>query len=227
MPKLAEDEKASRRAHILGAALRCFARTGYHATTIDDIAAEAGVSKGAPYVYFESKEALFRALYDSWDCGVADKIEQELASLDVDERRSPRTVLQAIVRALGRQVREEPDTCRVLMEARTLAAYVAGIAERVRWSQAEAQARMVELVNVGVARREWPRGTDVELQARLILAAIHGLMAEWHLGPHSFSWDEAAAALANRQADRPPRRSSPGRARPTPDEFDHVEVPVS
>ena len=50
MPKLAVEVREARRTHILAAALRCFARNGYYPTTIDDIAAEAGVSKGAPYV---------------------------------------------------------------------------------------------------------------------------------------------------------------------------------
>jgi AcrR family transcriptional regulator len=196
MPKLTADDKAARRANLLGAALRCFARRGYHQTTIDDIAAEAGVSKGAPYVYFPSKEALFEALYDAWDCGVAARVEAALAALDQRSRQSPRRALEALLRAVGQQVREEPDTCRVLMEARTLAPHAPRLAQRARAALADAQARIERLVRAGVARGEWPAGTDPALQARLLLAAVHGLMAEWHLAPGSFSWDAAAAALA-------------------------------
>jgi len=47
---------------IVGAADRLFARFGYRRTSMDDIATEAGVAKGTLYLYFTSKEALFRAL---------------------------------------------------------------------------------------------------------------------------------------------------------------------
>src|SRR5215469_5278115 len=62
VPKLAEQAKAVRREQIIAAGLACFARTGYFATTMADVAAEAGVSKGTPYLYFDSKQALFLAL---------------------------------------------------------------------------------------------------------------------------------------------------------------------
>jgi TetR/AcrR family transcriptional regulator, acrAB operon repressor len=55
--------EASRDA-ILDAALRCFARRGYHETSIDDIAARAKLSKGAVYWHFAGKRALFLALMD-------------------------------------------------------------------------------------------------------------------------------------------------------------------
>ena len=55
MPKIAEQRRAARRDQIVAAALACFAQTGYYATTMADVAAQAGVSKGTPYLYFESK----------------------------------------------------------------------------------------------------------------------------------------------------------------------------
>jgi AcrR family transcriptional regulator len=52
------------RALLLDAAARVFARRGYHVATLEDVAAEAGFTKGAVYSNFESKEALFLALVD-------------------------------------------------------------------------------------------------------------------------------------------------------------------
>ena len=54
------------RAHILDAAVRHFAIAGYNAASVDDICAEAGVSKGAFYHHFPSKQAIFLALLDGW-----------------------------------------------------------------------------------------------------------------------------------------------------------------
>ena len=62
MPKLKPDTQRARREHILDAALQCFARGGFHATTMHAICREAGVSPGALYVYFDSKEALIAGL---------------------------------------------------------------------------------------------------------------------------------------------------------------------
>jgi AcrR family transcriptional regulator len=68
---MAEPSKGSTetRQRILEAALDAFTHHGYHGTTMDDIAAQSGTSKGTLYWYFESKEALletvFRDLFDS------------------------------------------------------------------------------------------------------------------------------------------------------------------
>lgn len=58
MPKLSDAQQAERRVHILDAAERCFTRAGFHRTTMQDICKEAGVSPGAVYTWFDSKEAL-------------------------------------------------------------------------------------------------------------------------------------------------------------------------
>jgi AcrR family transcriptional regulator len=59
---VSDADKASRRTDILSAAKHVFAERGYHATTIADIARQAGLSYGSIYWYYESKEALFHEL---------------------------------------------------------------------------------------------------------------------------------------------------------------------
>jgi AcrR family transcriptional regulator len=56
--------KADRPAEIVAAALAVFAEKGFAAAKLDEIAARAGVSKGAVYLYFETKEDIFRAVVD-------------------------------------------------------------------------------------------------------------------------------------------------------------------
>lgn len=55
------DVSTERRAQIIEAALACFARKGYVHTTMDDIVAESGLSKGSIYWYFKSKDEIFKA----------------------------------------------------------------------------------------------------------------------------------------------------------------------
>lgn len=62
MPKVSNAYLKDRRDQILDAACRCFARQGYHATSIRDILAEADVSYGALYNYFDGKRTIFLEL---------------------------------------------------------------------------------------------------------------------------------------------------------------------
>jgi len=62
MPKLSPDTQRARREHILDASELCFARAGFHRCTMQDICKEAGVSPGALYLYFDSKEDLIAGI---------------------------------------------------------------------------------------------------------------------------------------------------------------------
>jgi AcrR family transcriptional regulator len=62
MPKVVPEYKEEAKSRILDAANKVFAEKGYHEATMDDIAKRLGVSKGAIYLYFSSKEDLFEAM---------------------------------------------------------------------------------------------------------------------------------------------------------------------
>ncbi len=203
MPRIGERARAARRERILAAAAACFARAGYHATTMAGVAAAAGVSKGTPYLYFDGKQDLFRALRGEWDCGLAARAEAAIAALPAGERRSPRAILRVIAAAVADHVQAETQVCRVLVEARALAAHEPAIAAAVRAGDARIHERLTALIAAGIAAGEWPPGTDPALAARLFTAGLHGLMAQWHLEPGSFCWDAAAAALAEIPASLP------------------------
>jgi AcrR family transcriptional regulator len=200
VPRIAESARAARRDQIIAAGLACFARSGYHTTTMADVAGQAGVSKGTPYLYFDSKQALFLALHEQWDCGAGQRVDAAIAALPDGQRQSPRAVLRAIAAAIAAHVQAESQTCRVLMEARALAAHEPVIAAAVRAADQQMHQQLEGLFAAGVAAGEWPAGTDPGLAARLFTAALYGLMAQWHLAPGSFSWPQAAAALAGSPA---------------------------
>ena len=62
MPKVVAGYKEIAKSKIIEAAAKVFAQKGYHQTTMDDVAKELGVSKGALYSYFKSKEDLLREI---------------------------------------------------------------------------------------------------------------------------------------------------------------------
>ena len=82
MPKLKPDIQRARRDHILDAAEQCFGRAGFHRTTMHDICSEAGVSPGALYVYFDSKEALIAGISERDRAEFAERFAKLAAAPD-------------------------------------------------------------------------------------------------------------------------------------------------
>jgi len=82
---------AERQAQIIQAALACFSRKGYAKTTMDDIVAESGLSKGSLYWYFESKDDLFMSALASVIADVGDTTFGT-----IDQHASPTERLRAL-----------------------------------------------------------------------------------------------------------------------------------
>ncbi|GIJ52705.1 TetR/AcrR family transcriptional regulator [Virgisporangium aurantiacum] len=66
MPKVSAGHRAARRQQILDAAARCFARDGFHNTSVHDIVRESGISAGLVYRYFAGKEDMIVAIVTEW-----------------------------------------------------------------------------------------------------------------------------------------------------------------
>lgn len=66
MPKVSEAHLAARRRQILEAAGRCFARDGFHRTSMQDIVRESGISAGLVYRYFTGKDDVIAAIVTEW-----------------------------------------------------------------------------------------------------------------------------------------------------------------
>ena len=95
--------KDARPAEILDAALAVFAEKGYSATRMDDIAQRAGVTKGTIYLYFQSKDAVFRSLVQE---SIGATIEGVTAAAESFEG-STAELLGMILRGIGTFVRTD------------------------------------------------------------------------------------------------------------------------
>lgn len=74
--------KAERPGEIIDAALECFVAKGFMATRLDEVAERAGVSKGTLYLYFENKEALFKAVVETLVLPEIERTEQRMQAYD-------------------------------------------------------------------------------------------------------------------------------------------------
>jgi TetR/AcrR family fatty acid metabolism transcriptional regulator len=131
---------ADRRRQILDAAVRVFARQGFHACRVSDIADEAGVAYGLVYHYFRSKEEVLDTLFtERWDI-----LLQVIR--DTDARDLPaRDKLRAIAAFILDSYRHDPDLMKVIVVEVTRAANSFGRthSERIR----EAYTLMGEVVS--------------------------------------------------------------------------------
>jgi len=104
MAKLSPEMLRERSDHILDAAGRCFARAGFHRTTMQDICREAEVSPGALYIYFDSKEALIAGICERERAEFANRFAQMPIGED----------FMGALAVLGRQFLEDPLHRRLL-----------------------------------------------------------------------------------------------------------------
>ncbi|MEU8530564.1 MULTISPECIES: TetR/AcrR family transcriptional regulator [Streptomyces] len=76
MARVSQEHLDARRRQILDGAARCFARNGFHATSMQDVFAEVGLSAGAVYRYFNGKEALVGAIAQEAFAGIRSAFEE-------------------------------------------------------------------------------------------------------------------------------------------------------
>jgi AcrR family transcriptional regulator len=189
MPKTSAAAKEARQEQILQAALRCFARRGYYATTVDDLVAETGLSRGALYLYFPSKEALYLTLSDRWNCGLEAAIRRR-----VTPGLSPAAVLRLIIEETGAHVEAEADACRVLLEGWIVGRTLPALDAQVKRQHEQVLRVFEQLFQAGVAGGEFRHDLAIRLHAQVLLATLQGLMIQWHLHPGTVEWRQVAEA---------------------------------
>jgi AcrR family transcriptional regulator len=107
MPRVSEDYRAGRRYEIVEAAARLFASNGFHTTSMADIIREAGLSAGAVYRYFTSKEELIAAVSET----ALTAADEAFAALLADGAApSPTEALTTMVRVITDRIADDPDT---------------------------------------------------------------------------------------------------------------------
>ena len=79
MPRVSDEHLERRHGECMDAAVRCFARKGFHETTLQDVFRESGLSAGAVYRYFKSKNDLIQAIAAEESAPITAIIESALA----------------------------------------------------------------------------------------------------------------------------------------------------
>jgi AcrR family transcriptional regulator len=180
MPRVDESYLASRRRQIMDAAITCFARDGFHRTTMQDIVRQTGLSAGAIYRYFPAKEDIVAAIAAEHHAAEAEAFAAVSADGD-DVGAALRHLVQV---SLGRLT--DPDEQRW----RRVTVQVWGEALRsdrvmtiVRGGLDEPVAILAGLFRRGQAGGSLPPHLDPEAAARVCASIFQGLVLQQAWNP--------------------------------------------
>jgi len=184
VPKVPEAHLEVRREEILDAAIACFARNGFHQTTMVDIAREAGISPGLIYRYFASKEDVIEASAQARQRARAARFQaaqrQAGAVQALDE-----LVDQYLARAV------QPATVPFELQLYGEAVRNPRVRETIRTGWDDVLARFEEIVRRGQAQGEIDRVLEPGAVGRLLLAAYVGLTVQRTVDPEVDIWKYA------------------------------------
>jgi TetR/AcrR family transcriptional regulator, fatty acid metabolism regulator protein len=164
---------ADRRRQILDAAVRVFARQGFHGCRVSDIADEAGVAYGLVYHYFRSKEEVLDTLFlERWDVLVA-TIDEVAAREDM----APRDQLHVIASFIVDSYRHDPDLMKVIIVEVTRAANSFGRTHLAKIS--EAYDGIAGIVERAQARGIFKSDVTPQYGAMAFYGAMEQVLTAW------------------------------------------------
>jgi TetR/AcrR family transcriptional regulator, transcriptional repressor of aconitase len=174
MPKVTNEYRDARRDEILSAARRCFLRDGFHATSMQDLFAEAGLSSGAVYRYFASKDDVITAIAEENMRDVVTMIH-DMASSQPD--RPVGTVLADIFSMV--QANDAQDGLAglaLLTWSETLRNPV--LADRFADLFAQMRADLTEVVRENQRAGNLPRQVPAESLATVLISIVPGYILQ-------------------------------------------------
>jgi AcrR family transcriptional regulator len=168
MARVSQAHLDARRRQILDAARRCFARNGFHATSMQHVLREADLSAGAVYRYFKSKDEIVAA--------IASEILAELKQAvdDVVDTEVPPSLDEALgsLAAALERLGEEQDTLRVVVQVWGEAVRSPALAERFVETYRGIRSSLARLVELYQQRGE----IDPDVEAEDVAAVLAGLL---------------------------------------------------
>jgi TetR/AcrR family fatty acid metabolism transcriptional regulator len=182
-PSSASDAK---RRLILDAATRVFARKGYHATRVGDIAAEAGVAYGLLYHYFGSKEDVLRTIFrETWGEMLA-----AIRGIEVAEA-SPRDRVRKVAAVVLGSWKRNPDLIRLLVREVARSPHLQEEIEDIR----HAMDALERIVRAGQNTGDFRASLEPRLAAWVLYGALEEVLTGWVLGRPPESDDDVARAV--------------------------------
>jgi AcrR family transcriptional regulator len=177
------------RSHILDVAGELFAERGYDATSVADICARAGVTKGAFYHHFASKQTVFLELRDRW----LGPLEAQLTLPRDDDVTLPQLLQQVADMAQQVFVAEgEEQRQQIFLELLSAARHDPTILPALLTPMQKYRERFAQLIGAGI-KEGTLRKVDRELVAQVLVSLGFGLIMQSLLDPQGADWGNIAS----------------------------------
>ena len=174
-----------KRRTILDAAVRVFARKGYHTCRVGDIAEEAGVAHGLLYHYFRSKEELLETIFrETW----RDVLDAVRSVEESDETARDR--LAGVAKILLRSWRRDPDLVRVLVREVTRSSHLQQRIDEID----QAFAGLERIIARGQEEGEFRTDLNPRMVSYVFYGALEEILTGWVLGQLDDGDDQVAVA---------------------------------
>lgn len=164
-----------KRERILDAAVRVFAKSGFHDTRVADVAKAAGVADGTIYLYFESKDELLRSLFE-------DRVGRLLSFVreGLDKHESAKAKLSAIIELQLGVYEGEPELAEVMTVILRQSTKL--LKEHARPGFMAYLDAVATVVAAGQKSGEFRSDVSPHFVARSLFGAIDGIALTWALG---------------------------------------------
>lgn len=175
---------------ILEAAIKTFARNGYHRTRVADIAREAGVADGTVYIYFDKKEDILVSLFQEMMAHFVDGLKDELSRCESSHDKL-RTIIDYHLTTLG----NEPD--RAMVTQIELRQIDQSINEGISQPLINYFRLIEEVIGEGQSRGLYRRDLNVRTARKVVFGAIDEIVTCWVMSKKPYDLSSLAAPVFN------------------------------
>jgi TetR/AcrR family transcriptional regulator, transcriptional repressor of aconitase len=202
MPRRPQQHLDARRRQILDAARRCFIRNGFHATSMQDVLAEASLSAGAVYRYFKGKDDIIAAIAAEALAEVATRFE---AHDGAEEPPGLDDIVDLVLQAEKPPLAGSPESARLLVQIWAEALRAPTLAAQLTDVKAMTRGVIGQLVTRHQEYGLLPADVSAEQVADVLIALVDGFMVQravhGHADPVAFR-NGLRALMSGPRADR-------------------------
>ena len=181
------DVSEERKNQILAAASAVFARSGFHEARMDDIAEEVGLSKGALYLYYKSKDAIIVALLKFF---FDQEMNQLRTMLQKRQQKSVRGQLMIMNHMLAEGMKWMSNLMPVAFEFYAIMSRRKEVRLFLKDYFKEYRELLASLIQQGIEQGEFQPTVDAENLAIAITALYEGLALLWMVDPQAAQWEQ-------------------------------------